>query len=49
MTISKTNEMTEQYSTPKCKVVKTVTRQAILTVSNETMDLEEGGNLFDKY
>ena len=46
MKANKTNEMLEQYSAPMCKVVKTVTRQAILTVSNETMDLDEGGNLF---
>ena len=48
MTKTQTNELTEQYSAPKCKVVKTVTRQAILAVSNETMDLEEGENLFDR-
>lgn len=48
MKANKTNEMLEQYSAPKCKVVMTVTRQTILTVSNETMDLEDGENLFDR-
>ena len=48
MKTNKTIELTELYSAPKCKVVKTVTRQAILTVSNETMDLENGGELFDE-
>ena len=48
MKTNKTIELTELYSAPKCKVVKTMVTRAILAVSNEPMDLEDGGELFDK-
>ena len=33
MKVNKTNEMLEQYSAPKCKVVKTTISRAILAAS----------------
>ena len=44
MKANKTNELTEQYSAPKCKVVKTSVNRAIMAVSGDTFsvdDLEE--------
>ena len=40
MKANKTNELTEQYSAPKCKVVKTAVNRAIMVVSG-TYDTEE--------
>ena len=44
MKTNKTIELTEQYSAPSCKVVKTMVKRAILAVSGDTFsvdDLEE--------
>ena len=43
MKTTKTIELTEQYSAPSCKVVKTMVKRAILAVSDpfSVGDLEE--------
>ena len=46
MKANKTNEMLEQYSAPKCKVVKTTINRAIMvTSSTGSLDMEEGDTL----
>lgn len=43
MTKTQTNELTELYSAPKCKVVKTMVKRAILALSSgNEIDLQEG-------
>ena len=41
MTKTQTNELTELYSAPKCKVVKTTIRRAILAGSYGTEDYDK--------
>ena len=41
MKVNKTNEMLEQYSAPKCKVVKTSVNRAIMALSAENESFTE--------
>ena len=50
MTKTQTNELTELYSAPKCKVVKTAVNRAIMVVSGTygTEDYTTGNGEWDE-